>query len=358
MPATCIDLLGSAILLAHITALSLNSIPLEGQQRLKVVTSLPTYAAIAREVTGDLAEVESIARGDEDPHFVNPRPSFAAKVQQADIFVVTGLDLELWVPAILDRANNARVDEGGPGHVVAYSGVKLLEVPENPSRAGGDVHVFGNPHVHTDPINGILVARNIAAGLKRVDPSNTATYDANLARFERRVMERLFGARLIELLGIETIFPLARNYQFWDFIESQSYEGRPLTEYLDGWLAQGELFRDRRIVCYHRNWAYFSARFRVECAMFVEPKPGIPPSPSHVRAVIDFIQAENIKVLFAANYFSRGQVERVAERARIRALLVPEHVDGEEGVDDYFQLVDTWVSRLATVYEGQRPGHP
>ena len=262
------------------------------------------------------------------------------------------------MPAILDRANNSRVDEGGQGHVVAYAGVRLLEVPENPSRAGGDVHVFGNPHIHTDPVNGILVARNIAAGLRRVDPANAATYDRNLASFERRVMDRLFGTRLVELLGQETLFTLATGPEFWDFIRSQSYEGRPLIDYLGGWLAQGEVFRDRRIVCYHRNWAYFSARFRIECAMFVEPKPGIPPSPGHVRAVIDFIESEHLRLLLAANYFSRSQVERVAERAGIRALLVPEHVDGEAGIDDYFKLIDTWVSRLAAAYEDQRPGHP
>jgi len=343
---------------AVLAILLLGPTPASGQKKLNVVTTLPTYAAIAREVAGDLADVESIARGDEDPHFVNPRPSFAAKVQRADLFVATGLDLELWVPAILDRANNSKVDDGGPGNVVAYAGVTLLEVPDSPSRAGGDVHVFGNPHIHTDPINGILIARNIAAGLKRIDAANGPTYDANLTEFERRVMERLFGKQLLELLGAETILPLARSYQLWDFLESQSYEGRPLTAYLEGWLAEAEPFRDSRIVCYHRNWAYLSARFRVGCAMYVEPKPGIPPSPSHVRAVIDFITAENIAVLFAANYFSHSQVERVASRANVKALIVPEHVEGAEGVDDYISLVDLWISRLAAAYADRRPGHP
>jgi len=323
---------------------------MQAQRRLRVVTTLPTYAAIATEVAGDLAEVESIARGDEDPHFVNPRPSFAVRVQRADLFVVTGLGLELWVPAILDRANNAKVNEGGPGHLVAYSGIKLLEIPENLSRSGGDVHVFGNPHVHTDPINGILIARNIATGLKRVDGGNAGTYDANLAAFERRVMVRLFGERLVELLGAETIFNLARNYEFWDFAQQQTFEGKPLTEHLGGWLAAGAKFRNQRMVCYHKNWAYFSARFKIECAIYVEPKPGIPPSPSHVREVIDFIETENIGVLFAANYFSRSQVERVASRTGIKSVMVPEHVAGEDGVDDYITLVDTWVSRLAAAF--------
>jgi ABC-type Zn uptake system ZnuABC Zn-binding protein ZnuA len=333
-----------------VTALSLMATTALGQRKLRVVTTLPTYAAITAEVAGDLAEVESIARGDEDPHFVNPRPSFAVKVQRADLFVVTGLDLELWVPAILDRANNATVDEGGPGHLVAYSGIRLLEVPENVSRSGGDVHVFGNPHIHTDPINGILIARNIATGLKRVDGGNARAYDANLAAFERRVMVRLFGDRLVELLGGETLFNLARNYEFWAFAEQQTYEGRPLTEYLGGWLAEGAKFRNQRMVCYHKNWVYFSARFKIECAIYVEPKPGIEPSPSHVRKVIDFIETENIEVLFAANYFSRGQVERVASRTGIKHVMVPEHVAGEDGVDDYITLVDTWVSRLASAF--------
>jgi len=336
--------------LSTIAMLCLIPTMMQGQRKLRVVTTLPTYAAIAAELAGDLAEVEYIARGDEDPHFVNPRPSFAARVQRADLFVVTGLDLELWVPAILDRANNAKVDEGGPGHLVAYSGIKLLDVPESVSRSGGDVHVFGNPHIHTDPINGILIARNIVTGLKRVDGDNADTYDANLATFERRVMLRLFGEPLLELLGAETIFNLARNYEFWDFVQRQTFESKPLAEYLGGWLGQGAKFRNQRMACYHKNWAYFSARFKIECAIYVEPKPGIPPSPGHVREVIDFIETENIGVLFAANYFSRSQVERVASRTGIKHVMVPEHVAGEAGVDDYITLVDTWVSRLAAAF--------
>ncbi len=317
------------------------------QRPLRVVATLPTYAAIAREVAGPLAEVEAIARGDEDPHFVTPRPSYAAMIQRAELFIVTGLDLELWVPALLDRANNPNVVEGAPGHVVAYSGIKLLDVPQGVSRAGGDIHVFGNPHIHTDPVNGILIARNIADGLKRVDPANAATYDANLGAFETRVLRRLFGDELVEMLGSEQLIALGREYRFWEFAASQTFQGRPLTDYVGGWLASGAPFRDRRMVCYHKNWAYFSARFKVECSMYVEPKPGIPPAPGHVGEVIEFIKAERIPVIFAANYFSRSQVERVASRTGARAVVVPEHVLGEEGLNDYLALVDRWVTGLA-----------
>ncbi len=331
-------------------------LPAAAQERIRVVTTLPTYAAIAGEITGDLAEVEAIARGDEDPHFVTPRPSFAARIGRADLFVTTGLDLELWVPGLLDRANNSRVVEGADGHVVAYDGVQLRDVPDSPSRAGGDVHVFGNPHVHTDPVNGIIIARNILEGLERVDPGNADAYRANLDDFERRILERTFGARLVELVGRETLFDLAANGRFWSFARDTEFQGEALVEQLGGWLAEAAPFRDGRMICYHKNWAYFSARFRVDCAMYVEPKPGIPPSPGHVREVIDFVRGEDIPVLFAANYFSRSQVERVASRAGATAVIVPEHVAGAEGVDDYFQLVDLWVSRLAEAFRADSGG--
>lgn len=320
------------------------------QDRLRVVTTLPTYAAIAREITGDLAEVQAIARGDEDPHFVNPRPSFAATVGRADMFVVTGLDLELWVPAILERARNPRVVDGAPGQTVAYSGVNLLQVPENVSRAGGDVHVFGNPHIHTDPVNAIIIGRNMLATLKRLDPANSAVYERNADDFENRVMRRLFGDQLVDMLGADVIFQLARKYEFWDFARSQEFQGKPLTDYLGGWLAEGAPFRDRSIACYHKNWAYFSARFRVDCAVYIEPKPGIPPSPGHLRDVVELMRDEHIPVLLAVNYYSRTQVERVAERTGARAVIVPEHVEGAEGVNDYFTLVDTWVRELSDAF--------
>jgi ABC-type Zn uptake system ZnuABC Zn-binding protein ZnuA len=325
--------------------------PAVAQNRVRVVTTLPTYAALAREITGDLADVEAIARGDVDPHFVNPRPSFAAMMRSADLFVTTGLDLELWVPTLLDRANNSRILDGAPGQVVAYAGVRLLDIPESVSRTGGDVHVFGNPHIHTSPINAITIARNITAGLKRVDAQHGSTYDANLADLESRLLRRLFGTELVDALGEETLFRLAATGEFWSFVEAQSLGGRPLTDYLGGWLAQAAPFRNRRIVCYHKNWAYFSDLFRIECAMYVEPKPGIPPSPGHVGDVMSFIRDQNIQALLAANHFSRSQVERVASRTGVQAVIVPLHEGGEEGINDYFALVDAWVNRLVTAFQ-------
>jgi ABC-type Zn uptake system ZnuABC Zn-binding protein ZnuA len=346
----CAFLILGVVLLGSGLGLGPESARAQEGERLEVVTSLPTYAAIAREITGEHARVRAIARGDEDPHFVNPRPSFAAMIQGADLFVTTGLDLELWVPGLLDRAGNARVMEDADGHVAAYSGIELLQVPESASRSEGDVHVFGNPHVHTDPVNGIIIARNIRDGLKRVAPGRSDLWERNTAAFEEEVLRRTFGEQLVEMLGSETLIDLARSHRFWSFAREQSYQGRPLTDYLGGWLERAAAFRGERMVCYHKNWAYFSQRFQVECAEYIERRPGIPPSPGHVRKVISFIQDEGIRVLLAVNYYSAEQVRRIADRTGAVAVRVPEHVDGGPGAGDYFELVDLWVEELARAF--------
>jgi len=333
---------------------------LAAQDRIRIVATLPAYGSIASEIAGDRAEVTSIARGDQDAHFVNPRPSFAAELMKADLFVTTGLDLELWVPALLERANNGKVVFGAPGNVAAYSGIELLQVPAVASRSEGDVHVFGNPHIYTDPINAILIGRNILAGLRRVDPDNYDHYAANAADFEARVVTALFGEQLTDMLGADVLFDLARDGAFWNFAEAQTFDGKSLVEYVGGWYGTASVFRGRQMACYHRNWAYFSARFDVACALYIEPKVGIPPSPGHVQDVIERMQSDRIPALLAANYFSHSQVERVADRTDATAVIVPFNVGGEEGVDDYFELIDYWVNHLAVAFGGE-PGdrsHP
>ncbi|MDH3424555.1 MAG: metal ABC transporter substrate-binding protein, partial [Gemmatimonadota bacterium] len=151
---------------------------------VRVVTTLPVYAAIAHAIGGDEVEVVSIAAPSEDSHFVRPKPSYALELRRADLFVTTGLDLELWVPALLDKAGNADVLEGRPGYVSAHTGIRLLDIPAAADRSQGDVHIYGNPHLHTDPLRALQVARSITTGLKRVAPDRTAHFDAGLARYQ------------------------------------------------------------------------------------------------------------------------------------------------------------------------------
>jgi ABC-type Zn uptake system ZnuABC Zn-binding protein ZnuA len=345
--------------LAALSLALLAAAQLQGQRPLRVVTSLPTYAAIAREIVGDRGTVVAIAQGDEEPHFVQPKPSFLPLIAQADVFVTTGLDLELWVPALLDKAGNPRVVEGGPGYVPAYRGIRLLEVPVTTSRSEGDIHVYGNPHIHTDPLNGIWIARNTLAGLERVAPGSAAYFREREHAFERRLLERLYGAELVQLLTPEALFDLARSYQDWDFLHANQYQGAPLAARLGGWLKQAEPLRGKQMVCYHKEWVYFSARFGLPCVEYVEPKPGIPPSPRHVQRLIALMRREHVRVLFSPNYFDRNQIREIAARTGATAVIVPGQTTGAPGVDTYEQLVDTWIGELVRVFEttGHSGGH-
>jgi ABC-type Zn uptake system ZnuABC Zn-binding protein ZnuA len=319
---------------------------------LKVVTSLTTYGAIAREITGDHATVTSIAQGDEDPHFVQPKPSFVAVLRDADLFVTTGLDLELWVPPLLDRAGNRKVSEGGPGYVTAYTGIQLLEVPTSLSRSEGDIHQDGNPHIHTDPINGIIIARNILTGLERVDPADAATFRQREQDFERRVLEATIGADLVNVLTAPVAYDLLKSDKLYDFLGQKQYQGKPLLDRLGGWMKTSQVFRGKEIACYHKEWAYFSNRYKVTCAEYIEAKPGIPPTPGHVQEVIALMKERKIPVLFASNYFDRNQIRLVAQRTGAQPVIVPENTNGAPGVNTYFDLMNSWVNGLAAAFKG------
>ena len=317
---------------------------------LKVVTSLTTYGAIAREILGNRGTVSSIAQGDEDPHFVQPKPSFVSLLRDADLFVTTGMDLELWVPALLDRAGNRKILEGGAGYVPAFKGIDLLEVPASLSRSQGDIHVDGNPHIHTDPLNGIIIARNILEGLKRVSPGNAPYFEEREKDFEKRILDATMGKSLVEVLTPATAYQLLRSGKLYDFLGRQKYQGKPLVDQLGGWLKQGEAFRGKEMACYHKEWAYFSKRFDVDCVTYIEAKPGIPPTPRHVQEVMALMKQRKTPVLFASNYFDRKQIQQVAQRTGAKAVVVPENTQGAPGVDTYFDLVNTWVASLAAAF--------
>lgn len=316
----------------------------------RVVTSLTTYASIAREIVGERGEVVAIANGAENPHFVTPRPSLVLQLRKADMFVVTGLDLELWISAIVDKANNPGVRPGAPGYVTAASGVELLDVPQSVSRSGGDIHSFGNPHIWTSPVNAVTIGANILAGLKRVAPENSDYYEQRYAVWKDRIIRALVGDEIVELLGADVVFDLARSHQLLDSLASQTYEGSPLEGRLGGWLKAAESFRGGHMVCYHKEWDYFSRAFAVTCDDYVESKPGIPPTPKHVATVIGLMRQRNIHVLFSTNYFDRNQVQSVAQRTDATAVIVPSNTHGAPGIETYEDLVDLWVGELSAAF--------
>ena len=283
---------------------------------VKVVTSLTTYAAIAREITGDRGTVSSIAVGDENPHYVQPKPSFVPTLARRRSVRHHRSRSGAVGAGAARQGGQSRVTEGGPGYVAAYTGIDLLDVPTSFSRTQGDIHVYGNPHIWTDPLNAVHIARNILAGLKRVAPADADYFTAREQDFEDRMYKALFGEELVQLLGGATLADLDRQGKLFDFLKARQYQGAPLLNRLGGWLKQALPFRGTQMACYHKEWDYFSREFEVTCFDYIEPKPGIPPTPRHVQEIIVGMKEKHIPVLFSTNYYDRNQVLEVAAAHR------------------------------------------
>jgi len=318
---------------------------------LNVVTTLPDYASIAQMIGGDRVTTESIVEPIQDPHHVRPKPSFVLMAKGADVLIATGLDLEMWLPMVVDKSGNKRVRSGEIGYVAVSQGIELLEKPTVISQSEGDVHVYGNPHIMCSPLNARHVAANIAAGLIKNDPEGKTIYEENLAKFQDNIDRRLFGDELVDLIGGKTLCQLAAEHKLMDLLKSQSLEGKPLMDRLDGWMKKMMPLRGMGIVVYHKDWSYMFDLFGIEEAGDVEPKPGIPPSPKHVTSLIESMKEKNIRLILAANYFDAQKLNSIAERTGAKAVVSPLFVGGAEGIGDYFQLVDHWVNMLTAAAE-------
>ena len=328
---------------------------LQAQDKLRIITTLTTYADITRAIAGDRAEVTPIADPNENVHHVQPKPSLVMLAKRADMLVTTGLDLELWLPPLMDKANNPRIASGSPGFVAVSPGIKMLDVPQTLSRSEGDSHVFGNHHIWTEPANALVIGRNILTGLRRLDPANADYYEERFAAWRESLMRAYVGDELVELLGTELLVDMDREGELWPFLNSQSYQGRPLIERVGGWLRQTMPIRDQEMICYHKQWSYFTRSFGVKCVEYVEPKPGIPPTPRHVARVIRTIGDRNIPVLLAVSYYDRDQIETVAERTGAKAVIVPLSVDAAPNTETFIDLMSLWVNELTRAFPERNP---
>jgi zinc/manganese transport system substrate-binding protein len=343
-----------ASLLSGILLLLILCVPGAGRAKeggkVFVVSTLTDYAAIAREIGGDRTKVEAIAAGDEDSHFVRPKPSFAQKLAKADLFVTTGLDLELWAPSVIDKSQNPNIREGQIGYVAVSDGLKLLEIPAIVDRSQGGVHVYGNPHIHTSPLNAKTIATNIAIGLKKVDPEGADYYAGRLKQFKGEIDKRLFGEELIEILGAKTLTRLAESGNLVSFLEGKEFKGEKLIAKLDGWLKEMMPLRGRKLVTYHKNWIYFTELFGFEVVGEVEPKPSIPPSPRDVEKLIQMMKKLDVKVVLAANFYDEHKVNKICRAVGATPVIVPMSVEGIPTVKTYFDLIDNWVAMLKAGY--------
>lgn len=313
---------------------------------LRVVATLPDYGVIAKSIGGQRVLVETIVRGDQDAHFIRPKPSFVTMVQKADVLVSTGLDLELWLSTVVDKSGNKKIRSGQPGYVAVAHHINLLEKPVIKSRSEGGVHIYGNPHINCSPINMKTVARNIYIGLVKNDPEGKEVYKENLDNLLDRFDRRLFGDELVEMLGGDTLCNMAEKGTLIPFLQKQEFRGKPLIETLGGWMKRMLPLRGTPIVTYHKNWVYFLKLFGLEEAGTVEPKPGIPPSPKHVTTLVELMRKRKVRILLAANYFDEQKIRTVADRVGAMAVIVPLYVSGIPGIEDSFQVIDCWIEGL------------
>jgi len=297
--------------LAAFTGFWLLSFAAQASAKIDVVTTTSDLAALTKAVGGDLVNVTSIAKGYQNPHLVDAKPSFILQLQKAELFVQVGLDLEVWVQPLLDSARNPRIRPGREGYVNAAVGVPLLEVPrEKLDRSRGDIHIYGNPHYWTDPENAKIIVNNITAGLKRVDAAHADDYEKN---------RKAYLAKLDDLL--------------------------------DRTLAKMKPYKGAKIVAYHNSWPYFARRYGLNVVDFIEPKPGIPPTPTHVAELIQTMKREGVKVIIKEPYFSDAVPNSIAKQTGATVVQLPPSVGGEKGTDDYIALIEHNVNKLVAALQ-------
>jgi len=324
------------------------AVPQARARSLRVITTTTDLKSLTELIGGDRVEVSSITLGSEDPHYLEAKPSFMLRARRADLWIRIGLELEIgWEPLILEGSRNARIHVGRPGHLDASQGVLRLEVPKArliPTLR--HIHRLGNPHCWLDPLNARIMARNIADRLAQLSPAEAEHFRASLKAFDKRLDEAMFGRDLVEKVGGQKLWGLELRGTLAEHLEDQKLE-------LGGWAATMRPCRGAKIVTYHRSWSYFANRFGLAVAAELEPSPGVPPSPRHLRDVIETIKAEKIRVLLMEPFYSRRAPDLVAARTGVQVLVVTISVGGQPGVDDYFALIDNVVNRLAAALGGK-----
>jgi zinc/manganese transport system substrate-binding protein len=285
-------------------------VPSRAQAKLRVVTSIETLADLTRQVGGDRVDVTSLARGYQDPHFVDAKPSLVLALNRADALVYVGLDLELgWLPPLVQQSRNARIQRGQPGNIDASTAIKPEDVPSVPAaqlRALGDIHPLGNPHYWVPPANARAIARLVAQRLTALDAGGADAYKRALAAFEQR-------------------------------LDAKEKE----------WAKTAAPLRGARIVTYHKSWSYVARWLGLQEMGYVEPKPGTPPSANHTAQLIDLMKKSNVRLVIVEAFYPSGLARFVADNGQARLVAAPSDVGATPTIKSYFDLVDAVLAALS-----------
>lgn len=293
------------LFLCALGAVAVASAPVEAQ--LKVVTSTTDLYDIAKAVGGAHVRASHIGEGYEDPHFVQPKPSFILRMREADVWAYVGLDLEVgWMPLLLDGARNQKIAAGAPGHINVSTVIPVLDANQAVDRSQGDVHPLGNPHYWLDPSNARRIAGLFRDRFSALDPANAASYRANAAAWEAR---------------------LATAEQ--------------------GWQADLAALRDKPVVAWHTSWRYFAGYTGLRIVGFMEPKPGVPPSPSHLTQLVATMKQTGARAILMEPFYDRKTADKIARETGARVLVVPPSVGGTKELTDYIALMRNAITTVA-----------
>lgn len=293
-------------------SLSMSSASMAADKTLKVITTLTDLASLTQEVGGSKVEVEALAKGYQDPHFVDPKPSFLLKLRHADLLISVGLELEIgWLPPLVTQSGNGNIQPAARGYLDASQFAEILEIPQGAvTRAEGDVHPMGNPHYWLDPDNGRRIAKGIAAKLIEMDPADQAYFQQREQDFEKR-----------------------------------------LAEADKKWQAQMAPYRGRKIVTYHRSWPNFAKHFGLDVIGYIEPRPGIPPTPSHTIELVNLMKRENTKLELIEPYFDVKTPNSIASMSGGKVVIMMPSVGGKPEITDYFKLFDYDIAILTQAFQ-------
>jgi zinc/manganese transport system substrate-binding protein len=293
-----------ALLLATLLLLPARS----ASARLNVVATTPDLASLAAAIGGDHLELTTLAKPTEDPHFVDAKPSFIVKLNRADVLIEGGAELEVgWLGALLDQSRNPKIASGAPGHVACAQGIQLLEVPSALDRSRGDIHAAGNPHYLIDPSNARIAAQHIAEVFCALDPQAASDYRAGLKKLT-------------------------------DALEARIPE----------WEKKLAPFRGKEVAAYHNSWLYFGRRFGLNIDLFLEPKPGVPPTPTHLADVILKMRTDHVRAILVDAYLNRRTADAVAGKTGASVVEVSQFPGGVKGTEaGYIALLDYLVNSIS-----------
>jgi ABC-type Zn uptake system ZnuABC Zn-binding protein ZnuA len=311
---------------------------------LQVCATVPDLGALVNEVGGDRVFVMVFAKGPEDPHFLDAKPGFIKALSQADLYIQTGMDLELgWAPVLLKNARNARVLPGARGFVDASTVIGPLEVPTGPvDRSMGDVHPTGNPHYLLDPLNGLGVARLIRDRLSQLVPEGAAYFEERFMAFQRRMGDALVGEKLARKYDPEKLAILYQHGKLEGFLKEQGEAGL-----LEGWLGLMLPHFGAKAVADHNLWPYFATRFGISIVAYLEPKPGVSPTTRHLGEVVETMRKEGIHVLLTSPYFDPRPARFISEKTGARIVRMAHQTGALDGTGDYIRMVDFNVRLLS-----------